>query len=410
MYSLFQQIGPEIPFTLLLLALLGFRQRVNPRTSLWINLHPAKLWTLLDVYDGKVENWGNTVIRADLIDADKKIFRKTYTTTQLNGIVRPFTALFRIHEREPELHLKLVREGLEGKSENNELLAITYDLQSEAGGTRLHTVYNWGSRPLIAQLLARADLWSGAFRLKGLAETGVPNERPYKWISAGVAVVTGLVTLGAFGMIMGLKAAMLLLLALFIHEFGHLLAFRMMGQPWGRMVFLPFLGAIAMPRLPHESQGQSVFAALMGPGFSTLLAMLCALPWLLDGQPHPIAVVLGVITAGLNVFNLLPAEPLDGGMALRSVLGRLIGARANWGLMAVGALVVLTGVAMEQIVLVIFGGLAILANLKSRKIDVGLAPLSTLQMCITAFGYMAIMAAHVTMLRFFIAQLSLLSS
>ena len=60
--------------------------------------------------------------------------------------------------------------------------------------------------------------------------------------------------------------------------------------------------------------------------------------------------------------------------------------------------------------LIIFGGLAILANLKSRKIDAGLAPLSTLQMCITAFGYMAIMAAHVTMLRFFMAQLSLLSS
>jgi Zn-dependent protease len=211
-------------------------------------------------------------------------------------------------------------------------------------------------------------------------------------------------SIGGFGLLLGLDKAFFLVLALFIHEFGHLLAYRLMGQPWGRMVFLPFLGALAMPRLPFESQGQAVFAALMGPGFSILLAVLCAIPWFFDGQIHPYLIFLGLITAMLNIFNLLPAEPLDGGVALRSVLARLIGKNANYGLMAIGAIIVAVGFATEQIAMVIFGGLAILANLKVRKIDAGQTPLTRLQLCIFAFGYVAIGAGHLTMLQFFINQ------
>ena len=43
---------------------------------------------------------------------------------------------------------------------------------------------------------------------------------------------------------------------------------------------------------------------------------------------------------GLNLFNLLPVEPLDGGVALRSVLAKLMGAHARFGLLAIGVLIV----------------------------------------------------------------------
>jgi Zn-dependent protease len=408
MFSILQHVGPEIPFTLILLALLGLRANVIPRTSLWIKASPEKLWGLIDTYDGKFENWGRTVVHNELVDPDTRMFRKTYSTTLLNGTQRPSTAYFKITQRHEDKLIELERCGLEGKSLNNELLKITHCISPENGGSRLKTTYHWGSRPFIAQLLARADLWSGAYRLKGLAETGKPNERPYIIISAAVAMITGLVTLGGFSVMLGLTFSLLLVFALFIHEFGHLLAFRLMGQPWGRMIFLPFLGAIAMPRLTFETQGQAVFAALMGPGLSTLLAIACTTHVLLGNPLNPLLCVLGVVTTGLNLFNLLPAEPLDGGIALRSVLNRLIGARAHYGLMLIGALIVSAGFWYDQIILVIFGGLAILANLKSRNIDAGLAPLSPLQLAISAFGYVAITTAHVTLLRFFIVQASLL--
>ena len=401
MLSIMDHIGPELPFTLLLLALLGLRARVTPRTSLWINVTPEKLWNLLRVYDGKIEDWGGFTIRSELFDPATKTYRKTFSVLSGTGTTRQSQALFRISAEEEQKNLELTRADLQDRSENNELLKLRYELPPEGRGTSLTTTYYWGPRTLLAQLLARTDLWGGAFRMKAHAETGKTAGRAYVVLSVAVGLLTGLISVAAFELMFGLAFALLLVFALFVHEFGHLLAYRLMGQPWGRMIFLPFLGAIAMPRLPLESQAQSVFAALMGPGFSALLALACALPFALGDTNHPVIALMGLVTAGLNIFNMLPAEPLDGGIALRSILSRMIGHRANYGLMAVGALIGVIGLMMGQIVLLIFGGLAILANLKARKIDDGLIPLTTLGISISAFGYIAIATAHISLLRFF---------
>lgn len=410
MFSMLNSLGIEIPFTLLLLALLGLRRRVSPRASILINASPEKVFGTIDVYDGRFDTWGRTTILAKLIDAATQTFRKTYTTTLTTGVAKSSEALFRIARREANNNLVLVREGLAGRSTNSELLELTFDIAEEGDKTRLTMAYHWGPRPLLAQITSRADLWGGIYRLKGLAETGHPNEHPYQLISAGVALVTGLVTLAAFSVFFGFAASILIVIALFAHEFGHLLAYRLMGQPWGRMVFLPFLGAVALPRLAFDSQGQSVFAALMGPGFSVLLAFVCALPPLIGLGLSPYLCTLGLVTAAINLFNLLPAEPLDGGVALRSVVSRLLGSHARFGLLIVGAVVVAAGFIFSQIILVIFGGIAILANLKPRTIDEGLSRLTSLQVSITVFAFTTITAAHVTFLWFFLDYLGLLKS
>ena len=411
MLSIFNQMGPEVPFTILLLLLLALRARVTPKSSLLIKTTPEKLWPLLAIQNAKTENWGRTTIHTELIDAATQTFRKTFTTTIGNAKSRQFSALFRLTQSVENVGLELTRADIEGKSERNELLRLTHELVPEGKGTRLTTTYYWGPRPLLAQLLARADLWGGAYRIKGQAETGVPDERPYMLISTAITFVTMILTLATFvalmapytGVELASVIAALLVAALFVHEFGHLLAYKLMGQPWGRMVFLPFLGALAMPRLPFESQGQSVFAALMGPGFSVLLAFACAIPYLLGYHMNPILIGLGLTTAGINIFNLLPAEPLDGGVALRSVLARLVGERAQWALFAIGVLIVGWGFHIEQVGLVLFGATAIIANLGRRKIDAGLTPLSTLQLCITTCGYVAILGAHIKLLQLFLS-------
>lgn len=410
MFSILSTVGPEIPFTLLLLALLGLRRHVSPSANLFIRAPIAKVFEIIDLSDGKTDNWGSTRVRADLVDAGTRTYRKTYTTTLSTGVQKSSQALFSIDERVQPTKLIIRREGLEGYSTANELLSQHYGLEEEEGGTRLSITYHWGPRPLLAQMMARADLWGGIFRLKGVAETGKGNERPYMWISAGVALVTGIVSVGAFGMMLGWTAAVMLVIALFVHEFGHLLAYRLMGQPWGRMVFLPFLGGVALPRLPFDSQGQSVFAALMGPGFSTLLALLCLVPAMLGDTPNPYVALFGLIVVGLNIFNLLPVEPLDGGVTLRSVLTRLLGRWARFGLMAVGVLIAGTGFLMHQFVLIMFGGISILANIRDRRIDAGLEPLSRLQIVITIFAYVAMTTAYLTLFRYFLGYANLLQS
>ncbi len=395
--------GLEIPFILLLLALLGLRKTVEPRASVMVNAPMSEVFSLLDLHDGKVQEWNRTTVTSELIDPLQQIFRMSYVTSLSTGGQQKFHADFRVAQRRAPNYLELHRTGLEGKSPNNELLKIISETQAEAGGARLRLTYHWGPRPLIAQLLARADLWGGIYRLKGLAETGRPNETAHALISAGIALVTGILSLVAFGSMTGWLIAGLLLVALAVHEFGHLLAFRLIGQPWGKLVFLPFLGALAVPRLPYQTQGQAVFAALMGPGFSIVLSLGVILNLLMGVALPDWYIKLGIVVTGLNLFNLLPVEPLDGGVALRSVLATLMGQYARFGLMLIGAGMVAAGFYFEQIVLLIFGGISILANIRPRVIDPGLAPLSFLQVTISAFGYAAIVTGYITMFRYFLS-------
>ena len=395
-------VGLELPLILILLALLGFRRKVSPRAAVMVKAPPEKVFALVDLHDGKVQNWNRTTVTSELIDAARQVFRMTYVTTLSTGSQQSNQADFRVMERREPNYLELRREGLEGKSLNNELLKIAVETVPQIDGTKLQLKYDWGPRPLIAQILARADLWGGAYRLKGLAETGKPDEKTHVMISAAVAIVTGFLSLVAFALMMGWVISGLLVAALLVHEFGHLLAYRLIGQPWGRMIFLPFLGALAMPRLPYQTQAQAVFAALMGPGFSVLLALAITLP-LMFGMALPDWLIKsGIVVIGLNLFNLLPVEPLDGGVALRSVLAKLMGSYARFGLLAIGLLIVGAGLYYEQIILLIFGGISILANIKPRLIDHGLKPLSFLQVTISAFGFLAIVSAYIAMLLHFL--------
>lgn len=400
-----QQAGPELPFILILLALLGFRWRVTPRATVFIRARPEKIFPLIDFVEGDMQRWQRTQVRCDLVDVGTQTYKLTFVTPLATGAVQSSDALFRVRRREAPRLLEVDRAGLEGKSDNNQLLKIHATLAPEGEGTRLSLAYFWGPRPLLAQLLARTDLWGSVYRLKGAAETGVPDYRSDALISVSVAVVTGLITMFTFGLAFNGFVAVMLVLALFIHEYGHLLAFRLIGQPWGRMVFLPFLGAIAVPRLGFTTQGQSVFAALMGPAFSVVFALAATLiVWSGPGPSADVWVAVGVVLCALNLFNLLPVEPLDGGIVLRSVLGSIMGKYARFGHLAIGAAIIAAGFATELVLLVIFGLLAIAVNIRPRIIDAGLEPLSRLQVTISAFGFMSVVAAYAVLLRYLLEK------
>lgn len=112
-----------------------------------------------------------------------------------------------------------------------------------------------------------------------------------------------------------------LLPALLIHECGHALAFRLCGA---RVTGLNLSASgVSMDYAGSLTRTQKLLAALSGPALGLIFAYICsALGTALGSDALYMCAGLGLI---INLFNLLPARPLDGGAAARSFLSLLFG-------------------------------------------------------------------------------------
>jgi Zn-dependent protease len=102
-----------------------------------------------------------------------------------------------------------------------------------------------------------------------------------------------------------------LIALLFMHETGHVLEARRQGLPVSVPIFIPFMGAlISMKRMPQDAWREARLA-IAGPllGSATALALYLA-GVAYDSQHLKALAFLGFL---INLFNLLPVVPLDGG-------------------------------------------------------------------------------------------------
>lgn len=126
-----------------------------------------------------------------------------------------------------------------------------------------------------------------------------------------------------------------LVLLIFVHECGHLLAAKRIGLKVGVPVFIPFLGAlIALKEAPRNAWIEAQ-VGIAGPIFGALGALFCELVYLATG--NPLFRALAYFGFWLNLFNLMPIGILDG--------GRVVTALSPWlwlaGFIAMGALLIL---------------------------------------------------------------------
>ncbi len=122
---------------------------------------------------------------------------------------------------------------------------------------------------------------------------------------------TMLISLVVYAFIFGWRYAAGFVALLFIHEMGHYIAAKQKGLKVGAPTFIPFVGAwIELKDQPHDAQTEA-YVGLGGPLLGTVGAVLCYFaarsydaPWL-----------LAVSYSGffLNLFNLIPLSPFDGG-------------------------------------------------------------------------------------------------
>lgn len=154
----------------------------------------------------------------------------------------------------------------------------------------------------------------------------------------GGVLLSMIVSIGVYALISPWQFALGFVLLILVHELGHVLAAKMRGLPVTAPVFIPFIGAlINMKRNPSDAETEA-FVGLGGPllgSFGAFIVYLLALHF--NSQ-----MLMGIAYAGffINLINLLPIHPLDG--------GRISVAVSRW-LWIVG----------------LIGGLAIIVYLKS---------------------------------------------
>jgi Zn-dependent protease len=133
--------------------------------------------------------------------------------------------------------------------------------------------------------------------------------------------ITMLISIWAYAMFWGWSFAAGFVGLIFIHEMGHVLALRLQGVKSSAPMFIPFVGAfIAMKELPDNAFGEAIGAA-GGPLLGTLGAIGCAGAGLVTGNPFWFALASSGFL--LNLFNLLPMSPLDGGRIIGAISPRL---------------------------------------------------------------------------------------
>jgi Zn-dependent protease len=138
-----------------------------------------------------------------------------------------------------------------------------------------------------------------------------------KFGKIGGTVIGMFISIGAYALIAPWSMAIGLVVMIFIHEMGHVLAAKAKGLPVTAPVFIPFLGAlITMKKNPRDAVTEA-YIAYGGPLLGTIGAVVA----FKLGQYMDSRLLLSIAYIGfyLNLINLLPIHPLDGGRIATAV-------------------------------------------------------------------------------------------
>jgi Zn-dependent protease len=169
-----------------------------------------------------------------------------------------------------------------------------------------------------------------------------------------------LVSIAAYSLIWGWKFAVGFVVLLFVHEMGHVIQLRREGIKASAPVFIPFLGAAVWAKSLGGNALAEARVGMAGPVLGSAGAALL-IP-VADATGNEMFRALAFTGFFLNLFNLLPVVPLDG--------GRAMAAMAPWMWFAgFFAVLVLAFAYPNPVILLIalFAGLELYRRWKQRK-------------------------------------------
>jgi Zn-dependent protease len=129
------------------------------------------------------------------------------------------------------------------------------------------------------------------------------------------------VSIAAYATIWGFWFAIGFVVLLLVHEMGHVIELRRQGIRASAPMFIPFLGAVVAARSLGDNALAEARVGLAGPVLGTVGSAACVVIWKVTGHDYWRA--LGYTGFFLNLFNLLPVVPLDGGRAMAAMSPRM---------------------------------------------------------------------------------------
>jgi Zn-dependent protease len=172
---------------------------------------------------------------------------------------------------------------------------------------------------------------------------------------------TALVSVAAYSLFWGWQFAAGFVVLLFVHEMGHVIQLRREGIKASTPMFIPFLGAAIFSRSLGDNALAEARVGLAGPVLGSLGAAAVAVVGALTGSDLLLA--LAYVGFLINLFNLLPVLPLDG--------GRAMAAMAPWmwfvGFAALIPLALFLHGSFIILLILVFGGREVWRRWKLRK-------------------------------------------
>jgi Zn-dependent protease len=201
-------------------------------------------------------------------------------------------------------------------------------------------------------------------------------------------LLSALASFGVYAAIYGWQFGLGIVALLFVHEMGHVAVIRAKGLPASLPIFIPLMGALIFLRgMPHNARDEAEIA-IGGPLAGALAGGACYVLYAQTGDR--IWLAMAFFSFFINLFNLIPVSPLDG--------GRIVGAISKWiwplGLVILAVALFYT----HSIILLVVGWLGLLQTISRFRGGAALdayygVPLTT-RVWITAlyFGLAAVLA------------------
>jgi Zn-dependent protease len=135
-----------------------------------------------------------------------------------------------------------------------------------------------------------------------------------KFLKLGKILLTSgtmLVSIVLYSYAFGWPFAVGFVLTIFVHEMGHVYVGWRQGLPMSAPVFIPFMGAVIFNKRGSSTAWGQAIMGIGGPVAGSLAGLAC---WGIYGATGSVFfLVLAYVTFWMNLFNLTPIVPLDGG-------------------------------------------------------------------------------------------------